>query len=261
VTDVTRGLVPALVLFLLAAVSVAAEEPTTGFLDRALQFDGRVCKYQVYVPRLYAETDDPLPVILFLHGRGERGADGILPTEIGIGTALRRHPERYPAIVVFPQSPDIWQGGDARIALAALDQTLGEFRADPKNVILAGLSMGGNGAWYLAYHHPERFAKLVVVCGFTHDFRDGLYPAIVKGEGRYERIAERVKELPIWIAHGGADDVVPVAESRNMAKALEAIGADVTYTEYPGVGHGAWEPAFQGEALPAWLFGVEGVPR
>jgi predicted peptidase len=261
VTDVTRGLVPALVLFLLAAVSVAAEEPTTGFLDRALQFDGRVCKYQVYVPRLYAETDDPLPVILFLHGRGERGADGILPTEIGIGTALRRHPERYPAIVVFPQSPDIWQGGDTRIALEALDQTLAEFRTDSENVILAGMSMGGNGAWYLAYHDPERFAKLVVVCGFTHDFRDGLYPAIVEGDGRYERIAERVKELPIWIAHGGADDVVPVAESRNMAKALEAIGADVTYTVYPGVGHGAWEPAFQGEALPAWLFGVEGVPK
>lgn len=247
--------------FLCSSVATAGSELTTGFLDRALELDGRVCKYQVYVPRLYAETDGPLPVILFLHGRGERGADGILPTEIGIGTALRRHPERYPAIVVFPQSPDIWQGGDARIALAALDQTLGEFRTDPKNVILAGLSMGGNGAWYLAYHDPERFAKLVVVCGFTHEFRNGLYPAILGGDGRYERIAERLKELPIWIAHGGADDVVPVAESRNMAKALEAIGADVTYTEYPGVGHGAWEPAFQGEELPAWLFGAERVPK
>lgn len=244
-----------LLVSLLEAAPAVAEESITGFLDRSLELDGGAQKYQVYVPRRYAEADEPLPVILFLHGRGERGTDGILQTEIGLGTALRRHPERYPAVVVFAQTPETWQDDGARIALAELDETLAEFRVNPNRVMLVGMSMGGNGAWYLGYHHPERFAALVVVCGFTHGFRDGLYPAIVEGENRYRTIAERLKNVPIWMAHGDADTVVPIEESRRMAAALEAVGANVRYTEYPGCGHGAWDPAFQGEELPAWLFG------
>jgi predicted peptidase len=234
--------------------SEAAGEPT-GFLDRTLDVDGVPRRYQVYVPRAYASSDEPMPVILFLHGSGEKGIDGILPTEIGLGTALRRHPERYPAIVVFAQTPGIWQEEGARIALAELDRTMSEFRVDPARVYLLGMSMGGNGAWYLAYHHPDRFAAAAITCGFIREHRDGLYPALVpEAADPFATVAERVRDLPLWLAHGDADTVVPVEETRSMVAALESIGADVHSTEIPGGGHNSWDPAFQGEELPAWLF-------
>jgi predicted peptidase len=83
---------------------------------------------------------------------------GVSQTNEGLGPAIRRHPERFPALAVFPQTPANgtpgWQQVGGRIALAALDNTLAEFRGDPSRVVLTGLSIGGNGAWFLAYHHP-----------------------------------------------------------------------------------------------------------
>jgi predicted peptidase len=252
-----RPLRAVLLAAVLAGLPCGAQALETGFLDRSLHLDGAEHAYQVYVPRTF-DPSRAWPVILALHGSGERGRDGILQTEIGLGGALRRYAERYPAVVVLPQAPPdgTWQGPGARLALAALDATLAEFPVDSTRVYLTGLSMGGNGAWYLAYHHPERFAALVVVCGWINERRGGLYPAIPPGSASdpFADVARRVAHLPIWIFHGDADDVVPVAESRGMAAALEAIGADVRYTEFPGVGHGAWGPAYGLEELPVWLF-------
>ena len=135
-----------------------------------------------------------------------------------------------------------------------------EFNADASRVYLTGLSMGGNGAWYLAYHHADRFAAVVVVCGFVGDFTgttSGVhYPAIVatSSSDPYAAIAQRVSRLPIWIFHGDADATVPVEVSRRMAAALKTIGADVQYTELPGVGHNAWDPAYDRADLFTWLF-------
>jgi predicted peptidase len=237
-----------------AAPRAAAQPHQTGFLDRAVRVDGGEHRFQVYVPRGY-RASARLPVILALHGAGERGVDGILQTEVGLGSALRRYADRYPAIVVFPQAPPgaSWQGPPAEVALAALDQAIREFRGDRDRVYLMGLSLGGNGSWYLAYHHPERFAAIVVVCGFVQALRD--FPAVAPSDDPYAAVAGRIARIPVWIAHGDADTVVPVAESRRMNAALEAAGADVHYVELPGVGHGAWDPTFRDEALPTWLFG------
>src|ERR1700687_3551652 len=159
----------ALTLILLGNPGLSAGESVeTGFLNRSVSIEGSTHRYQVYVPATY-RSSVAWPVILFLHGSGESGTDGLRPTEIGLGTALRRHPDRYPALVVFPQTPSEKNGNavTARIALAALDQTRNEFSADADRVYLTGLSMGGSGAWYLAYQHPERFAALVPICGWV----------------------------------------------------------------------------------------------
>jgi predicted peptidase len=106
-------------------------------------------------------------VILFLHGAGERGSDGLLQTEVGLGTAVRRFAARYPALIVFPQAraDSLWTGTMEDQAMAALAAVEREFRTDPRRVYLTGNSMGGYGTWHFALHHPGRFAALVVVCG------------------------------------------------------------------------------------------------
>jgi predicted peptidase len=245
-----RAMLGAVLLLFGASMDQARE---TGFLNRTVVVDGVAHAYQVYVPRAY-ERSARTPIILALHGAGERGADGLLQTEVGLGSALRRNADRYPAIVVFPQAPlnGNWQGDSARVALAALDKAEREFRTDRARTYLAGLSMGGNGSWYLAYNHPDRFAAVVVVCGFIERVRD--YPPIVAADDPFAAVAQRLKRLPIWIAHGDADTVVPVEQSRRMAAALKTAGGDVRYVELPGVGHNAWDPTFRSEELPAWLF-------
>lgn len=237
-------------LFVLAApVSALAE---TGFLDRTVRVDGQDYAFQVYVPR--KPVAGRKPIILALHGAGERGSDGLFQTEVGLAGAIRRHPDRWPAIVVFPQAPlnQLWMGAPAKIAMAALAQAEREFGTDPNRVYLAGLSMGGNGTWRLAYENPDRFAAIVPVCGFAGTFR-GL-PPIAAGPDPYAALATRIAHLPVWIVHGDADVVVPVDESRKMAAALKAAGAQVTYKELAGVNHDSWNPGFDDETLPQWLF-------
>ena len=233
----------------------AAQPIETGFLNRSVSIAGTTHRYQVYVPATY-RANIAWPVILFLHGSGESGTDGMLPTEVGLATALRRHPGRYPAIVVFPQTPSETSGNavTAKIALAALDRTLGEFNTDKKRVYLTGLSMGGSGAWYLAYRHPERFAALVPVCGWVAKIDGESASIVAPGESPFAALAKRLGRLPVWIYHGGSDTVVPVDESRNAFAALKAAGGDVRYTEIAGGNHNAWDAAYQSEDLPAWLF-------
>ena len=147
-----------------------------------------------------------------------------------------------------------WRGG-----LAAVDKTIAEFNGDPSRVYLTGYSAGGNGSWFLASRHPERFAALVVVCGFISGFRGKVsgvwYPALspASAPDAYAYVAKQVSSLPIWVFHGDADKNVSVEESRNMVKALKAISANVQYTEFPGVDHNAWDPAYDRAALIQWM--------
>lgn len=227
----------------------------TGFLDRSIvQADTRY-PYQVYVPSSY-EASRAWPVVLFLHGAGERGGDGLLQTTVGIAAAIRRYPERFPAIVVMPQAPrdSFWAGPPGDAALAALDRTCEEFNVDSNRIYLTGLSMGGHGSWYLGYHNVERFAALLVVCGFIGD-RPNRPTVVPPGKGTpYQRMAARLRERPIWIVHGEADSAVPVTESRLMNEALRAVGADVHYTELPGTDHDSWTATYHSESIVRWLF-------
>ena len=235
----------------------------TGFLNRSVTIDTAEYRYQVYLPREFRQARS-WPVILALHGGGQYGRDGISQTNLGLAQAVRQNPDRFPAIIVFPQIPPDgtpgFQGLGERIALAALDRSVAEFNGDPARIYLTGLSMGGNGAWSLAYRHTDRFAALVVVCGFIGEFtgrQSGIrYPAILPAsvDDPYAAIAQRVSHLPIWIFHGDADPTVPVDVSRRMTAALKAISADVQYTELSGIDHNAGAPTYGREDLFIWLF-------
>lgn len=248
----------ALVGLLMAFGVAEAQRVETGFLDRVATVDGHEFRYQVYLPYSYT-SETRWPVILFLHGAGERGSDGLLQTAVGLGPAIRRDPTRYPAITIFPQVPEdsLWVGVPAEAAMTALRQTLDEFSTDASRVYLTGLSMGGHGTWYLAYRYPESFAAVVPICAWV-SARERLPPsaAVVPAEDGepFEALARRLKDVPVWIFHGEVDGVVPVEESREAAAALESAGADVRYTELLGVDHNSWDAAFGSVEFSTWLF-------
>ena len=242
-----------LLAFAIAPIHSTAQD--TGFLDREVVVDGQTHRYQIYVPHDYDAAEE-WPIILFLHGAGERGDGGLAQTQVGLGAAIRFNPERWPAIAVFPQVPkeSTWHGSPGDGAVAALDATMAQYRTDDSRVYLTGLSMGGNGSWYLAYKYAERFAALVPICGFVNS--RGWSPDFVPGEAAdmYSNLAKRIAGIPTWIFHGGADGVVPKTESVKMEAALKEAGADVQYTEFEGVGHNSWDPAYGMEELATWLF-------
>jgi poly(3-hydroxybutyrate) depolymerase len=158
------------ILLLLAITSRAetifAGARETGFLNRSIAGGGEAYRYQVYVPADFTPARK-WPVILFLHGAGARGDDGLLPTDHGIGTAIRRHGSRFPAIVVFPQCrrDAIWFGSMEERAVQALDRSVKEFNGDPHGLYLTGISLGGYGTWQVAARHPGKFAAIVPIAG------------------------------------------------------------------------------------------------
>jgi predicted peptidase len=231
----------------------------TGFLIRSVNVRGTSYAYSVYVPRSF-DASKRWPVILFLHGAGERGTDGLRSTQIGVAAAIRANPERVPAIVVFPQAPvdSRWIGEPADAAMAALENSIAELHGDRTRIYLAGLSMGGYGVYHLALAHPDTFAALVIVCGglLPHETTTAVQqsPLTMSASDPYAFTAHALRRLPIRIFHGDADPVIPVEESRRMAGALKAEGADIQYVEFPGVGHNAWDHAFGDAQLWDWLF-------
>lgn len=245
-------------LFLLIGLAASVQQLQTGFLDRNITVAGRSYRYQVYVPADY-QTKSSWPAILFLHGAGERGDDGLLPTNVGLGPAIRQNASRYPAIAVFPQVPrdSQWVGAPGDMAVAALRQTMREFLVDPDRVYLTGLSMGGHGTWYVAYRHPQLFAAVVPICGWVRDFPQfrGSVP-VVPGDSAavMPNLVQRLAKVPIWIFHGEMDQVVPVSGSREPAASLKAASADLRYTEFLGVNHNSWDAAYASEEFTRWLF-------
>lgn len=233
--------------------------PQTGFLDRSVTIDRVVYPYAVYVPRDWTPKQR-WPVILFLHGAGERGSDGRRQMQIGVASAIRSGPERIPAIVVFPQAPDgqRWIGAPADAAMAALREAVREFHGDRSRIYLTGLSLGGFGTWHLALAHPDTFAAIVPVCGgiVPHGSATSVLqsPLTASASDPYALTAERLRHIPIRIFHGADDTVILPSESRTMFAALRAAGADVQYTEYEGVGHNAWDRAYGDAQLWTWLF-------
>lgn len=246
-----------LLLLPMIATPLVAQPAQTGFLNRSVDVAGVSYRYQVYVPHAYS-TSQRWPVILFLHGAGERGTDGLFQTQVGIGAAIRRNASSYPAIVVLPQVPrdSLWTGVPGKAAIAALDRTMSQFSTDPDRVYLTGLSMGGNGTWHLAYRYPDRFAAIAPICAFVTPFPNmrGM-PAVPAEAGEpFAALAKQLVRVPTWIFHGEADPVVPVAQSRQAMDAFRAAGGNVRYTELLGVDHNAWDPAYSSKQFQEWLF-------
>ena len=243
-----------------ATVAMAAgAEAKTGFLDRTVQVDGAPRPYKVYLPPAF-DAKKRWPVILFLHGGGERGTDVVRHTEVGLGAALRSNPERFPAVVVFPQISrgQVWFGEHARFATAALDQAIAEFNGDKDRVTLVGLSLGGYGVWSLAYAEPDRYAAIVSVAGGIVPpayirARLPVLPETLAAADPYAATAAKVKAIPAWLFHGEEDQSVPVTESRKLVEALKKAGGSPRYTEYPGAPHNVWDRAFAEPGMAEWL--------
>lgn len=223
----------------LAQESRCPHELRLRYIVKTVEDGRRVWPYAVYSPP--SVSSGSLPVMLFLHGAGERGTDGRAQTRVGLAPALCRFPERYPAHVVMPQCPagQQWTGAAEQAALLALDNTVRATAADVSRIYITGISMGAHGALRLAAQHPTRFAAVVAICGWANA----------------SKMVSRLKSLPVWLFHGVADPIVPARCSAELAHALKSAGArDVRHTEYPGVGHESWDAAYADPLLPDWLF-------
>lgn len=246
-----------LVIFSFTAIGANRE---TGFLNRTVTNGKDTSRYQVYVPANW-DKKQKWPVILFLHGAGERGDDGLAQTEVGIGTAIRKYQDRFPAIIVMPQCRKEvwWQTPEMEaMALKALELSIREFNGDAQRIYLTGLSMGGYGTWAMARNHPGKFAAFAPICGgveIPERLRKSAGITSVPDEGvdLYAMTAKNIGKTPVWIFHGDADPAVPVEGSRKMNAALKAAAGNVKYTEYPGVKHDSWVKAYADPELMTWM--------
>ena len=219
---------------------------------------GDSLNYRLLRPEV-EQKGEKYPLVLFLHGAGERGSDN--EKQLTHGSQMWLNPvnrENYPAFVLVPQCPEsgYWAYTDrpssfepdqmpSDIPLSPVFRTLKELidtylampQVDKKRVYVIGLSMGAMGTYDLVIRYPEIFAAAIPICGTVNPTR-----------------LSAAKDVKFRIFHGDADTVVPVSGSRQAYKALKAAGADVEYIEFPGVTHGSWNPAFTQLDFMSWLF-------
>lgn len=213
--------------------------------SRNVQTDFGNFDYQIYLPPDIEKMSNP-PIIAFLHGIRERGSGGFVPTDGATGKILRHYLKQVPAIVLLPQCrPGKYWTDPAMDAMVicSIEQTVEEFNTDPKRLSLIGVSMGGYGVWHYAAEYPEKFAALVSICGGS---------PLMNGN-RFAPIAEKIGKTPAWLFHGATDTVVPVAESKQLVKAIEDQGGSVKYNEYSEVGHNVWLNALGEKSLLPWI--------
>ncbi len=194
--------------------------------------------YLLFLPKDYGKDNRKWPVMMFLHGSGERGAD-LKQVKVHGPPKLVEERADFPFIVVSPQCPqDQWWPGDVQQQMLAelLDDVLTRFNADPQRVSLTGLSMGGFGSWTLAARYPSRFAAVVPICG-----------------GGDPDDAAQLKGIPIWVFHGAKDAGVPLKLSEEMVSAIQRVGGTPKLTVYPDAGHDSWTETYKNEALYDWL--------
>ena len=240
---------------------VAAQE--TGFLNRRLELHGTTYRFQVYLPEEWRRDDGKQwPVILFLHGRGERGSEGMWQTQIGLPQAVRDHPERWPFVIVMPQCPlaNFWTDPEMlAMAMAALDQETAEFHGDPERTYLTGLSLGGYGAWELARFHPQRWAAVAVAAsGIFWSYAPERWQQSATLPADY---AQALVRTPVWIFHGSDDDMVSPRQSELLFDAFKQAGGRVRLWVYQGLRHDCWTRAYGEPELPRWLLSHRADPN
>lgn len=216
--------------------------------------EGQTLLYRFLKPSR-VEAGKKYPLVLFLHGAGERGDDNTKQLIHGVKTfATPEFLDKYPCYVVVPQCPNETKWADidwtvekvvcpekesptAVLVMQCLDQLEKEFPIDANREYVTGLSMGGFGTWDAIVRHPRRFAAAVPVCG-----------------GCDLSKAKEIAHIPVWVFHGAKDQVVKVERSREIIEALKAAGGHPKYTEYPEVSHDSWNGAYKDREMYEWLF-------
>ncbi|MDX2148688.1 MAG: hypothetical protein SFZ23_14335 [Planctomycetota bacterium] len=221
---------------------------TPGFLIRQLAWEGATRNYVVYVPPAHVfangELPERVPLIVFLHGRGECGTDGMEQLGVGLGPAIMRNVAAWPFIVLFPQKPaanDRWSQHGPMV-MAMLEATRAEAPIDDERTYLTGISQGGLGTWDLAAASPRTWAAIAPVCGWSG-----------------AEHAEKIRAIPTWAFHGEADSVIRSEETERsieaLRRALQPGDPEPRMTIYPGVDHNSWDRAYRDEGLGAWFLG------
>ncbi|MGB7925336.1 MAG: prolyl oligopeptidase family serine peptidase [Pyrinomonadaceae bacterium] len=268
------GLTLLLLTLSLGAENVLAAPPESGFLKRTVTVGGGQRGYRVYIP----ENFDPkkkYPVVLSLHGSVQWGEDNenqlgfTLPAMMRPGGRVetKLEPKVLSSFIgVFPQSrtETPWSGEMVEYAVKALDQTVAEFKADPRRLYVTGFSLGGYGSWYVAAKYPGKFAAIVPIGGnikiperFPRAFWEKFIPpdmlALYDAHDPHAAFVNRVGKTPVWIFHGENDKAVPVSDARSTAQALKAAGVSVRYTEYKGAEHFIFDRAYTEPRFWTWL--------
>lgn len=241
---------------LLFALTISAQQ--NDFQKKEyIHSDGKKLPYRILFPENY-DPHRKYPLVLFLHGAGERGTDNEKQLTHGSSLFLKNR-SAFPAIVVFPQCPPESYWASVKIdrstspirldfdysrepnwplvsAMEVVRSLMKDEGVDKKRIYIVGLSMGGMGTFEAVYRHPKLFAAAVPICGGGDT-------------QRYEKVKTSFR-----VFHGEADQVVGVDQSRKMVDALQKLGNDVTYKEYPGVNHNSWDNAFAEPDFLSWLF-------
>lgn len=264
-----------LALFLFSAVSVTVlaqatltNPKETGFLKRTVALGENTYNYRVYLPKDF-NPKKKYPVVLFLHGRNAGGTDN--EKQIGkwtLGETIQKTPEEFNSFIgVFPQSAEAYWFDEAVMkAIAALDQTVMEFRADEKRLYLTGYSLGGYGTFYATAKYPNKFAAIVPVAGgilppvmdkkIPPPFKPLYAPELLKmyeSEDPYATFAKVLGKMPVWIFHGTLDETVSVSEGQKMSEALQKAGGRVKFTEYKDGNHFITDKVYSDPELWKWL--------
>lgn len=205
-----------------------------GKMEKEINLDISV-RYLIYFPPEY-DQHDKWPLLLFLHGSGERGDDLTLVKRNGPPMLVDKG-RNFPFILVSPQCPSdkFW---DVLSLMTLLDEIEKNYKIDKSRIYVTGLSIGGTATWELAFAQPGRFAAIAPVCGRT---------------GSLYLNACQMKNIPVWIFHGAKDEVIPLSESERMFKALKECGNDVQLSVYPEGNHDVWTETYNNEELYRWF--------
>jgi len=249
-------------VLLCCSLTIAAQDLSLYQKKEYTNRDGKVLPYRILYPENY-DKSKKYPVMLFLHGAGERGNDNEAQLTHGAKLFLAdSNRKNFPCFVIIPQCPGESYWSSAIIdrsaqplkisfnydsaavmwplvsAIEVLKQTVQSESIDKSRIYITGLSMGGMGTFEAVYRNPGFFVAAMPICG----------------GGDVVRYDKRINTTSFWVFHGDADAVVSVEQSRAMVKRLKKLKVDVTYTEYPGVNHNSWDNAFAEPAYLSWLF-------
>lgn len=192
-------------------------------------------KYITYLPKGFKEEINKMwPLIVVLHGVGERGSDVEIVRKNGLPKAIEAG-MYIPFVVAVPQCPKetSWQPFEIK---KVIDEVIDKYPIDINRIYLTGFSMGGFGTWKTATEYKDVFAAIAPICGggFVYD-------------------AFKIKYIPAWVFHGALDDIVPVSKSEDMVNELKKLGADIKFTIYPDVYHDSWTQTYNNPELYSWF--------